>query len=158
MVEAECLMFPILKSDLENKQKRKDNIYQNIKTSSLIASIDRQLEYISKEKFFHKYPHSMELVEYINKKINSLFDNVKTHYCSRSISYSSNRVFMNVNINKTFLRVTFLGINDTIKNKVIDISSNATPMNGQLNVYCKKDFDYLYETIKYSYELSLSKI
>ena len=158
MVITECLMFPILKSDLEKKEKHEENIYRNIKTSSLIASIDKQFEYISKEKFFHKYPHSIELVEYINKKVNDLSDNVTTHYCSRSISYSSNRVFLNVNINKTYLRVTFLGIDEKSKNRVIDISSNATSMNGLLNVYSKKDFDYLYETIKYSYELSLSKI
>ena len=65
---------------------------------------------------------------------------------------------MNVNINKTFLRVTFLGVLDKVKDKIIDISSDITPMNGQMNIYNKNDFDYLYETIKYSYELSLSKI
>ena len=158
MIKTECLMFPILRSDLSNKEKTEENMYNNIRMSKLIINTSKSMYYISKEDFFHKYPYSIELIEYINKKINELSDQIKTNYCSRCVSYSSNRVFMYVNINKKSLRVTFLGVIDDIKDKIIDISSDITPMNGQVYIYNKKDFDYLYETIKYSYELSLSRI
>lgn len=143
---------------MDGKKVYEENIYKNIKTSNLIASIDRHIQNISKEQFFHKYPHSVELIEYINKRIKVFSNNVKIHYCSRSVSYSSNRVFMNVIVNKTYFRITFLGIDNKIKTRIIDISDDSTQMNGLLNVYNKQDFDYLYDTIKYSYELSLSKI
>ena len=138
-------MFPILKSQISKKVKIKENYYNNLEKSITISKIPDKMKHITKKEFFVRNPsNNLKLIEYINECILKIDNEIKINYCSRHISYISKKVFMNINVYKNFLNISFLGAINNTDSKIIDISNrSATLMNKKMKVYNKEYFDYL---------------